>query len=803
MEYGKDVIYGNIPDELKTPDQWVCWRYKKTKDGKTTKMPIDAKTGKAADTTNSENWSSFDDARNRFEQRKEIAGIGFVFSEDDPYVGIDLDTCRNPETGEIAPWAQEFIDMSGTYSEVSPSGTGGKMFLKGKMPSEKGRKRAYETGAVEIYEHSRFFTITGGKLGRTMEINHNTDAINMIYTKVFGNSDDEAKKKPPPEPSEPVTDDDQALIDKAMKAANGSKFTALWQGNWEAAGYTSQSEADLALCFMLAFWTQGDAARMDSLFRQSGLMRDKWDREDYRAATINKALAQTQYYDPNYQDQSSKQVEDNTNTLQQNENPNQSPQNGSGANQQMSASDAFLLLESADDEGNAQCVHQLYGSRLLHCDAYGYTFWNKHYWCGENAEAKLHSAIVQTLKRRRVVAVNAENEAIVRCSKPTARRVKDCKFMFQRLVTVSTSEFDNDPDVLNCHNGVVNLKTGELIAHEPSQRFTYCLPVEYDSNADQTKWRNFLHQVVGGGEDVTEYIQTASGYSATGRTSEECMWYVFGPTRSGKGAFTETMLALFPRPLAVEADFTTFTAQRDGDANNFDLAPLKPARIVIASESRKYQTLNESKIKQLTGGNLIRCAFKHKTHFEYQPQFKIWLVSNYPVNADPDDAPIWHRLRLIEFPKSFAGCEDKTLKQRLRSPENLRGVLAWVLEGSQRWYSLGSQGLKTPPSVIDAVKKQRTALDTVQAWIDECSRQAPDHWNSNAEVRTSYETWCKDNGVEPKGLKSLMMSLRQKGYKIGEQKWYERKNQRGVIGLNIIDSEVEGLEINDFEQGVI
>ena len=164
MDYEKDVIYGNIPDELKTLDQWVCWQYKKTKDGKTTKMPIDVKTGKAADTTNSENWSSFDDARNRFEQRKEIAGIGFVFSKNDSYVGIDLDGCRNLQTGEIAPWAQEFIKLANTYSEVSPSGTGVKMILKGVMPSERGRKKAYKNGAVEMYARSRFFTITGEQL---------------------------------------------------------------------------------------------------------------------------------------------------------------------------------------------------------------------------------------------------------------------------------------------------------------------------------------------------------------------------------------------------------------------------------------------------------------------------------------------------------------------------------------------------------------------------------------------------------------------------------------------------------------
>ena len=101
-------------------------------------------------------------------------------------------------------------------------------------------------------------------------------------------------------------------------------------------------------------------------------------------------------------------------------------------------------------------------------------------------------------------------------------------------------------------------------------------------------------------------------------------------------------------------------------------------------------------------GDWVRCAFKHRDHFEYRPQFKIWLVSNHPVNADVDDDAAWYRLKVIEFPNSFVGREDKTLKERMKSPENLKAVLAWAIQGAIMWYGLGAQGLQTPPEIEQA-----------------------------------------------------------------------------------------------------
>jgi putative DNA primase/helicase len=447
----------------------------------------------------------------------------------------------------------------------------------------------------------------------------------------------------------------------------------------------------------------------------------------------------------------------------------------------------YLLSQSADDEGNAQCVYRLHSDRFLHCDAYGWLHYNGRYWDRKNAEAALDRVIVKTLQRRRLVAAQSARDDIVKCSTASHKRVKDCKALFQSLVTVDVSAFDNSPDLLNCHNGVVNLRTGELFPHSPSQRFTHCLAVDYIPGEDRSAWVEFLTKAVGDDPEMVEYLQQAVGYSLTGDTREECLFYIYGPTRGGKGTFTETLLELMGETLSAEVDFNTFTARRDGDTNNFDMAPLKPCRFVTASESSEGQKLNATKLKQLTGGNYVRCCFKFRTHFEYRPQYKIWLTSNFPVQAEVDDDAAWTRLRVIEFPNSYAGREDKTFKERMKSPENLRGVLAWAVQGAVRWYH-SSGGLQTPRRVDDLTQQTRAEQDHVQQWLDDCVERVddPDAFVVNAQLYSSYEDWCNDCGVDPMGKKGLTTSLKNKGYQAGERRRIGRRTRAGCEGIKLL-----------------
>jgi hypothetical protein len=213
-----------------------------------------------------------------------------VFSKDDPYCGIDLDHCRDPKTGKIAKWAEKIIQDFHSYVEVSPSGSGVHILVKGQLP-QGGKKK----GQIEVYDKLRFFTITGQHLeGTPQDIRSAQEAIDRLLLSHF------SKEIPPTTPNALPrrSENDADLIQKAIESKNGNKFNLLYQGRWKEAGYHSQSEADQALCNLLAFWTGSDAAKMDSIFRQSALMRPKWnekhygDGRTYGQGTIEQAISE-------------------------------------------------------------------------------------------------------------------------------------------------------------------------------------------------------------------------------------------------------------------------------------------------------------------------------------------------------------------------------------------------------------------------------------------------------------------------------------------------------------------------------
>jgi hypothetical protein len=281
--------FERIPEELKVRPQWVCWSLEE-REGKPTKVPKNPKTGGNAKADAPATWGEFDLAVRHWEAHKNngIAGIGYEFSTNDPFTGIDLDKCLNPESGEIEPWARAIIDRLQSYTEISPSGCGVHIIVKGVLPAGGNRK-----GNLELYSYGRYFTVTGQHLeGTPTTIEDRQAEIKALHAETFGQPKT-APKDAGPGPAVELSD--FAVIDKAHEASNGHKFAPLWQGDTK--GYPSPSEADLALCCSLAFWTGPDPARIDRLFRQSGLMRPKWDRSTagstYGAITIEKAISQT------------------------------------------------------------------------------------------------------------------------------------------------------------------------------------------------------------------------------------------------------------------------------------------------------------------------------------------------------------------------------------------------------------------------------------------------------------------------------------------------------------------------------
>ena len=272
-----------VPGELRALPQWLIYRIEVRK-GKQTKVPYwAARPSLKASATDPATWATFEEA---FEARDRADGLGFVFTEDDPFIGVDLDACRDPATGEVHPAAAEIVSRLASYTEVSPSGTGLHVIGRGMIGGGRRTGRTPWGGEFEIYDRARYFTITGQPFNGATP-GGLVDLVDLDAVRAELVPDVVAPARPA---RGLVRLEDHELLEKAFEASNGPKLRALWEGDTSA--YGSPSEAELALCSMLAFWTGPDPDRVDWLFRQSGLVREKWEqREDYRRATISKALA--------------------------------------------------------------------------------------------------------------------------------------------------------------------------------------------------------------------------------------------------------------------------------------------------------------------------------------------------------------------------------------------------------------------------------------------------------------------------------------------------------------------------------
>lgn len=285
-----------VPAELRAYAQWICWRYVKRGSDGWDKQPVNPHYPQtAASVTNPATWSTFAHAVDVARMR-DLPGIGFVLTHEDPFTAIDLDDVINPKTRRVSPSYNGIVTTLNSYTETSPSGKGVRIFVRGELPE--GPRRF---ASVEMYDDERFVTVTGWHRSNTpMTVNARQTELEGAYRRHIVNKlhkrervrQETARNTMPrvPRSSALLLLDDEELLERARGAKNGAKFRALFDDGDVARYGGDDSAADLALCKLLAFWVHGDAERIDRLFRQSALYRPKWEREDYRERTIQKVI---------------------------------------------------------------------------------------------------------------------------------------------------------------------------------------------------------------------------------------------------------------------------------------------------------------------------------------------------------------------------------------------------------------------------------------------------------------------------------------------------------------------------------
>ena len=283
-----------VPAELKARRQWVCWRKETTRDGKPTKIPYQTIKRKGeylkAQSNQADTWTDYQTVCDHLD---DFSGIGFVFSPDDSCCGVDLDDCLDAQD-KVKDWANPIVDRlkSVAYGERSPGRDGIKFWTRATLPPEAKHKVYIVKGAdaIEAYDRLRYFTVTGMGKG---DIGDGQAVIDWLVQEHLSEPQ-RPTHATDREPSATENLNAGEVIGSIRASRQSAKFEALMQGN--TTGYGSQSEADLALCSVIAFWSQSTAV-IDTIFRTSGLMRAKWDKKHradgstYGQMTIKEALS--------------------------------------------------------------------------------------------------------------------------------------------------------------------------------------------------------------------------------------------------------------------------------------------------------------------------------------------------------------------------------------------------------------------------------------------------------------------------------------------------------------------------------
>ena len=704
----------NIPEELKRLKQWVCWAGDK--------LPKNPYTGGNAQSNNPDTWSDFDTAVAAVE-KYHFDGIGFQFANG--YFGVDLDHCL-----DNIDFVDEFVETLQSYTEFSRSGTGVHIICKGKLPD--GRRRR---GNVEMYCTGRYFIITGNLYNeKYKEIKDCSESIKVLHSKYLF---DETPKVAP-KTFQVVDLSDQEIIDKARNCKTGGVFQLLYSGQWQGL-YSSQSEADLALCNMLAFWCQKDTQKMDRIFRSSGLMRDKWDKlrgqYTYGQKTIEQAVLHcTDVYEP-----------------QTVKNDAEIALAFFGKGQNGIVAELPKNNYDMTDTGNAQRLKDKYKGNIK----YSYIRKKWYYWTGKiwaidntGEIKKLADEIINDIKKEAFMEKDDDKQAKMlkwatktASSKGKEAMVKETQHIDG--IPILMEELDCYNDYLNCQNGIINLRTGELLPHDSNFMMSRISYAEYDNSGKQPeKWLSFLNDVTNGDKELQEYLQKCVGYSLTGSIREQCAFFLYGLGNNGKSTFLDTISDLLGSYASNVQPDTIMMKKNDSGANS-DIARLKSTRFVTSEEPTEGVRLNEGLVKQLTGGGKVTCRFLYGDEFEYEPEFKIWIGTNHKPVIRGTDVGIWRRIRLIPFevniPKEKV---DKNLKYKLR--EELPQILKWAVDGCIKWQK---EGLNPPKCVEQATKEYKVEMDILASFVDSCIEI--DYINGDTisaqELFTLYGVWAKKN----------------------------------------------------------
>ena len=368
--------------------------------------------------------------------------------------------------------------------------------------------------------------------------------------------------------------------------------------------------------------------------------------------------------------------------------------------------------------------------------------------------------------------------------------------MARTLNVLTADELDKNPDLLVAKNCTIDLRSGEALDHSPTHKLTRGIDVTYDPEAQCPQWLKFLDDITCGRQELADFLQVLIGYGITGHTKEQVLAVFHGTGANGKSVFLNVLRSIFDDVTGV-APFTAFE-KKTGNAGTSDIAAIAHARLVFASEGERNAPMAEALIKRLTGSDPVSAAHKYRDHFAFQPQWLLILATNYRPAIASQDHGIWRRMILVPFDAHFDGAaRDVFITDKLLT--EVEGILAWAVQGAQKWYA---NGLQLPSIISDAVTDYKETADELAGFVGEIVVRAPKSGDGNdpqldssplaspeivlqgKDLYDAYLDWTYEENVRPMSRKALFAAVSERF-----EDCEKFKNNKGVA--------FKGLVIND------
>jgi len=413
------------------------------------------------------------------------------------------------------------------------------------------------------------------------------------------------------------------------------------------------------------------------------------------------------------------------------------------------------------DAGNAIRFVSQWGKELRYCHPWRkWLVWNGKQWKEDDTGATMRRAKSTAQRVYNEVATipdeTTQKEVVkhaLRSQNATRLREMVCLGQSEMGIPILPEMLDRDHLVFNVQNGTIDLRNGKLNEHDQSQHITKVSPVTYNEDATCPLWINFLRRVLRNDEELIEFLQRAIGYTMTGVTSEQCFFILYGTGANGKSTFINTVAHIFG-DYGQQTPVETLMVKRSGGIPN-DVARLRGARLVSATEGEHGQYLAESLIKQMTGQDKLVARFLHGEFFEFSPTFKIFLATNHKPYIRGTDQAIWRRIRLVPFTVTIPNYEqNKNLGNELLTEAD--GILSWAVNGCSSWQR---DGLGLPSAVGNATFAYRDEMDTIGNFLDEICIVDSRCSVSKSDLFRQYQGW---GGELTK--RQLGQAMRERGF---------------------------------------